>query len=79
MNITPDKIREDLKNIIKNISPSVWSEDDTLLQDLTSFELIELLVAIESKFEITVDEKDFNSENFNDLGLLVKMITGYLK
>lgn len=67
-------IKNILSNIFRELSLESVDEDANLADILDSFSLIELMVKLEERFNITISADDFSSENFSSLNKLVSLI-----
>lgn len=62
-----------IKNLVLEINPNINNEK-TLIEQLDSFSLIELMVKIENTFEINFLPEEFNAENFSNYLTLAKFV-----
>jgi len=70
-------MREKILAILEDINPVILSyEGNTLLEDGTidSFEVIDIVSAIEDEFEIEIDASLVVSENFANKETIIKMV-----
>lgn len=58
------------------LSPSKIEEETSLLKDLVldSIQILELLVAIENQFKITISNKELNLDYFDRFSLLIDFV-----
>lgn len=56
-------------------------DETTELEELAinSLQMMEMIVRIEEKFDISIDDDDLIGENFETIGSVLKMVEKYLK
>jgi acyl carrier protein len=64
----------EIMNEVMNTDVSKFGRDDNLSKILDSLAFIKLLIAIESKLNISIDDEDINYEKFNSINAVIKYI-----
>lgn len=80
-------VYNDIEKKINNIVKHIVNENKDIdffisLQDYYQFDSVEymiLLIELNNSFNIEIDDKDFTSENFQNINSIVKIIKEYLK
>jgi acyl carrier protein len=73
-------VRERIRRVIKEVAGRSPGSDDENLRDLgvDSFMVIELTIALESEFSITIPDESLQWCNLESVGQIDKIITGEL-
>ena len=69
-----------VKSILKQNAIAADLEPATLLVDvgLTSMDMVNLMLAIESEFDFTIPQSDITPENFQSVASLNRLVAGQL-
>lgn len=73
MTPTESAVRDVLADTLELPAPSALSRDSALfgaLPELDSFGVVQLVAAIEDRFDITIDDDEFGADLFETLGSL---------
>lgn len=68
---------EELIQVLKEIKPDIdFENEENLIEDelLDSFDIISIVSAIDSEFDVKITAKDIIPENFNSVQALYKLI-----
>ena len=75
------KIKETLLSILGDLHPEIdFENEDALVTDgvLDSFDIVSLVVEINSEFDITVGIDELEPENFDSVDAMVKLVESLL-
>lgn len=75
-------MREKIVEIIKEVSPEAYSyTGDNMMGEgaVDSFEIIEIVTAIEEELDIEIDAALVIAENFRNVDSIVSMVEGILQ
>lgn len=75
-------MREKITEIIKEVSPEAYSYSGNNMMGegaVDSFEIIEIVTAIEEEFDIEIDASLVIAENFRNIESIVNMVEGILE
>lgn len=68
-----------LAEILREMGITENIEETTVIQELgiNSLQIMEMIVRIEEKWDISIDDDDLLGENFETIGTVLKMIEKY--
>ncbi len=75
-------MEEKILKLLENIRPEAdyKNSKDYIIDGLIdSFDMTSLIAAIDTEFNITIDETDIEAENFVNLESITKLVEKYLK
>ncbi len=72
---------KDLVEILAAMGITERFDEKTELQELgvNSLQLMEMVVRIEEKWDVSIDDDDLVGENFETIGAIIKMLEKYQK
>lgn len=75
-------MEEKILKLLENIRPETdYKNSKDYIRDglIDSFDMTSLIAAIDTEFNITIDETDIEAENFVNLESITKLVEKYLK
>ena len=77
-----ENIMTDLKDMLREINNNElnFEQENDLIAEMgmDSIQIIQLIVMIEEKYKIQIDDEDMDIDKLSKLDLVVEMIVGYL-
>ncbi len=64
-------------NLDLDFDASKFERDDDLTEDIDSLTFIKLLVAVDEEFGISIEDDDFDLENFNTINAIINYIESH--